>query len=115
MPATRVTIALNTKQSQKAPLLVPASASADPAAATSIRALIFKTAQSKLRLKKPARIYAGRTGQELIDEDDWKHNIKDDAVLLVSAGEDYVGVKRESSVHGKFNFEHICAQYSPPR
>jgi alpha-beta hydrolase superfamily lysophospholipase len=102
MPATRVTIALNAKQSQKAPLLIPASASADPASATSMRALVFKTAQSKLRLKKPARIYVGGTGHELINEEDWKYNIKDDVVLLISAGEDFVGVKRESVVHGKY-------------
>jgi hypothetical protein len=101
MPATRVTIALNAKQSQKAPLLIPASASADPDSATSIRALVLKTAQFKLRLKKPSRIFEGRTGHELITEEDWKLNIKDDVVLLVSAGEDFVGVKRESGVHGK--------------
>jgi hypothetical protein len=103
MPATRVTIALNSKQSLKAPLLVPASTSADPTVSTSIRALVFKTAQSKLRLKKPTRIFVGRTGLELLTEEDWKTNIKDDVVLLLSAGEDFVGVKRESNVHGKFS------------
>ena len=108
MPATRIAIALNTKQSQKAPLLVPASTSADPKAANSIRALVFKTAQSKLRLKKPLRVFAGKTGQELLSEGDWKSNIKDDAVFLISAGEEYVGVKRESSVHGK-SIPLVCA------
>jgi hypothetical protein len=102
MPATRITVALNANQSQKAPLLVPASASPDPVQSGSIRALVFKTAQSKLRLKKPSRIYLGGTGHELLNEEDWKHNIKNDAVFLVSAGEEFVGVKRESSVHGKF-------------
>ncbi|KAH3918499.1 3'-phosphate/5'-hydroxy nucleic acid ligase [Parastagonospora nodorum] len=105
MPATRVTIALNSKQSLKAPLLIPASTSADPAASTSIRALVFKTAQSKLRLKKPTRIFVGRTGHELLTEEDWKTNIKDDVVLLLSAGEDFVGVKRESNVHAHANLE----------
>jgi hypothetical protein len=61
------------------------------------------------------RVFVGRNGQELISEDDWKRNVKDDIVLLVSAGEEYVGIKRESFVHGKFNFEHICAGYSLPR
>jgi hypothetical protein len=102
MPAIRVTIALNAKQSQKAPLLIPASISADPSPEISIRALVIKTAQSKLRLKKPSRIFAGQTGHELLSKEDWKSNIKDDVVLLVSAGEDYVGVKRESSVHGEW-------------
>jgi hypothetical protein len=101
MPPARVTLALNSKQSQKAPLIVPASASADPVASTSIRALVFKTAQSKLRLKKPTRVFVGRSGHELLTKEDWKLNIKDDVVLLLSAGEDFVGVKRESGVHGK--------------
>jgi hypothetical protein len=101
MAATRVTIALNAKQSQKAPLLIPASASADPAASASIRALVIKTAQSKLRLKKASRVYAGRTGHELLSEEDWTNNTKDDCVLLVSSGEDYVGIKRASNIHGQ--------------
>lgn len=101
MPATRVTIALNAKQSTKAPLLVPASTLADPAATTSIQALVFKTVQSKLRLKKPSRVFVSRSGHELLTEEDWKRNIKDDVVLLISAGEDFVGVRRESGVHGK--------------
>jgi hypothetical protein len=100
MAATRITVALNAKQSSKTPLLIPASASADPAAASSIRALVFKAAQSKLRLKKPTRIYAGRSGQELLTEDDWKTNLKDDLVLLISGSEEYVGAKKESGVHG---------------
>jgi hypothetical protein len=82
-------------------MLVPASVSADPVVATSIRALVFRAAQSKLRLKKPSRIYVAGTGQELVTENDWKSNIKDDIVLLISAGEDFVGVKRDSPVHGE--------------
>ncbi len=100
MPAIRTTVALNAKQSQKAPLLIPSSAPTDPAAANSIRELVCKTAQAKLRLKKPTRIYIGGTGQELLTEEDWTRNIKDDVVLLVSAGEDYVGVKKKSNIHG---------------
>jgi hypothetical protein len=103
MPATRLTIALNTNRSQQAPLLIPASALADPTIATSVRALVLKTAQSKLRLKKPSRIFVGKTGYELVTEEDWKSNIKDDAVLLVSAGEEFFGVKRESVTNGKQN------------
>jgi hypothetical protein len=103
MPAIRVTVASNAKQSQKAPVIIPASASADPKAASSIRALVFKTAQLKLRLKKPTRVFAGRTGQELLTEDDWKLNVKDDVVLLISAGEEYVGARKASNVHGKYH------------
>jgi hypothetical protein len=99
--ATRVTVANNAKQSQKAPLVIPAAAVADPAAAGSMQSLVFKTAQSKLKLKKPTRVFVKQTGKELIDEKDWKDNIRNDAVLLVSTGEEYVGVKKEMIIHGK--------------
>jgi hypothetical protein len=115
MPATRVTLALNTKQTQKAPLLIPASAAADPATSSSICALVFKTAQSKLRLKKPSRVYVGGTGQELLSEKDWKSNIKNDVTLLVSAGEDFVGVKKESSTHGQCFNGPIMPQLTQPQ
>lgn len=104
MTAIRVTVALNAKQSQKAPLLVPANTSADPQAPNSIRALVFKTAQAKLRAKKHSRVFVVGSGQELVSEEDWTHNVKDDVVLLVSAGEEFVGVKRESRSHGAYPF-----------
>lgn len=106
---TRVTIANNARQSQKAPLLVPASASANPSVANSVRSHVFKSAQSKLKLKKPSRVYIGKTGQELIKEDDWMSNIKNDVVLLVSAGEEYVGAQIDGAVHGKCypDFEQV--------
>lgn len=102
MPSLRVTIALNTQQSRKAVILLPASSSAHPDAVDSFKALIFKAAQSKLRLKKPMRVYVGQTGHELMSEQDWKSNITDDVVLLVSAGEEYVGAKREPKIHGQY-------------
>ncbi|KAJ4343126.1 hypothetical protein N0V95_006741 [Ascochyta clinopodiicola] len=86
--ATRVTIANNARQSQKAPLLIPASAAADPVVPGSMRSCVFKSAQSKLKLKKPSRVYVGKTGQELINEEDWKNKVKNDDVLLVSVGEE---------------------------
>jgi len=99
--ATRVTIANNAQQSQKAPLLISASASADPAAANSVQSLVFKIAQAKLKLKKPSRVFVKQTGLELVTESDWTYNVKDDVVLLVSAGEEYVGVKKEAMLHSK--------------
>jgi hypothetical protein len=99
--ATRVTIANNAQQSQKAPLLISASASTDPAAANSIQSQLFRTAQAKLKLKKPSRVFVKQTGQELVTESDWTHNVKNDTVLLVSAGEEYVGVKKEAPLQGK--------------
>ncbi|KAL9117275.1 MAG: hypothetical protein Q9187_006191 [Circinaria calcarea] len=95
MPTTRITLSLNSKQSQRAPLLVSSSTSLDPTSNDSCRALVIKTAQSKLRLKKASRVFVAGTGKELINEFDWKHALKDDVVLLVSAGEEYVGLKKE--------------------
>ena len=99
MPATRITVALNSKQSAKAPLLIPSSTPYDPSAASSCRSLVIKVAQSKLRLKKVSRIFIAKTGEELESEDDWKGALRDDIVLLVSAGEDYVGAKKEAIVN----------------
>ena len=99
--ATRVTVANNARQSQKAPLIFPAAAVTDPAAAGSMQFLVFRLAQSKLKLKKPTRVFVKQTGQELMDGKDWKDNIRNDAILLVSIGEDYVGVKKEIMIHGK--------------
>lgn len=92
MSLTRLTIALNTNQSTKAPLLIPASTTS----ATALRNLVFRTAQSKLRLKKPTRVFAAGSGEELLSDEDWERIVgKNDRVLLVSAGEEYVGVKRK--------------------
>ncbi|KAH7388711.1 tRNA-splicing ligase RtcB-domain-containing protein [Pyrenochaeta sp. MPI-SDFR-AT-0127] len=116
MPVIRITVALNAKQSQRAPLLIPISATSDPAAANSIQSLVFKTAQSKFRLKKPTRVYLGNTGQELLTEEEWKTNIKDDVVLLISAGEEYVGKKRAPDIHADANLDcsiEILASKAP--
>ncbi|MCJ1254312.1 hypothetical protein MMC24_002127 [Lignoscripta atroalba] len=98
MPAVRVTLALNTKQSQKVPLLLPSSTSLDPTSSTSCHALVLKAAQSKLRVKKASRVFVAGTGQELAKEQDWKNVLKDDVVLLISAGEEYVGTKKEETL-----------------
>ncbi|KAI4707847.1 hypothetical protein J4E89_007476 [Alternaria sp. Ai002NY15] len=103
MPAIRLTLASNANQSTKCPILIPASASTNPTASSSVRALVFKSAQAKLRVKKPTRVFVGRSGQELVSEADWKSNINNDVVLLVSAGEDYVGARKVSGVHADAN------------
>jgi hypothetical protein len=95
MPPLRVTISLNTNQTIKTPLLLPADASPDPNAAKSCWSLVVKAAQSKLRLKKVQRIFVARTGDELTTEEDWTRVLRNDVVLLVSAGEEYVGLKKE--------------------
>lgn len=94
MPAIRVTIALNSKQSHKDPLLIPSSISLEPDAPGSCREFILKNAQSKLRLKKASRIFA-LGGKELLVQRDWGQVLKDDVLLLVSAGEEFVGAKKE--------------------
>lgn len=106
MPATRVTVALNSKQSQKAPIIIPSSANLDPASTSSCRDLVIKTAQSKLRLKKATRIFAAG-GRELKAKKDWEGVLTDDVVLLVSAGEEYVGSKKEEVLNqGQNQDEH---------
>jgi hypothetical protein len=91
MPATRITIASNSNQSSKAPLLIPASTTS----ATAIKVLVFKTAISKLRIKKPTRVFAAKSGEELLTDEDWAKNLNNDFTLLVSAGEEYVGLRRK--------------------
>lgn len=95
MPAIRITLALNSKQSQKCPLVLPGTTILNPADPSSCRSLVVKAAQSKLRLKKPSRIFVAGTGKELQTEQDWKSVLRDDVVLLISAGEDYVGNIKE--------------------
>jgi len=96
MPArtTRLTVASNTKQSQKAPLLIPSSTSFDPASSPSCYSLVIKIAQSKLRLKKARRIFV-HGGRELTTCKDWEELLNDDVTLLVSVGEEYVGLRKE--------------------
>ncbi|MCJ1249347.1 hypothetical protein MMC30_006570 [Trapelia coarctata] len=95
MPAIRITLALNSKQSQRCPLVFPGTTILNPAEPSSCRSLVIKTAQSKLRLKKPSRIFLAGTGKELQTEENWKSALRDDVVLLISAGEDYVGNVKE--------------------
>lgn len=94
MPATRVTVASNSNQSHSTPLIVPASTSLDPKSSPSCYSLVIKTAQSKLRLKKAQRVFVSG-GQELTGPEDWGQFLKDDVVLLVSIGEEYVGSRKE--------------------
>lgn len=97
MPSTRITIASNSKQSSKSVLLVPSSISFEPASASSCRSLVLSTAKSKFRLKKPNRVFI-TGGKELLTEEDWRDALKDDAIFLVSVGEDYVGARSEDVV-----------------
>lgn len=96
MPATRITIASNANQSSKSVLLVPSAISFDPASSSSCRSLVLTAAKSKLRLKKPSRIFIPG-GKELQHAQDWEDALKDDGILLISAGEDYLGARAADS------------------
>ena len=111
MPATRVTVASNSQQSRKTPLLIPASASLDPKSSPSCYSLVIKTAQSKLRLKKAQRVFV-HGGQELTAQKDWEQTLKDDVVLLVSIGEEYVGSRKEGD-HSRCGHEGQHANAYP--
>ncbi|MCJ1420915.1 hypothetical protein MMC32_007274 [Xylographa parallela] len=101
MPSTRITLALNSNRSQKCPLLIPSSTSYSPIDPISCRSLVIKAAQSKLRLKKASRVFVAGTGQELLEESQWKRCMEDDVMLLISAGEDFVGTKKEEPPPGE--------------
>ncbi|KAI9890718.1 MAG: hypothetical protein M1814_003648 [Vezdaea aestivalis] len=89
MASKRFTVASNANRSLKAPLIVPTLAVNNPTATNSIRALVLKTAQTKLRLKHGSRIFFDN-GKELSTEEDWA-SIPVDKTLLVSTGEDFIG------------------------
>lgn len=101
MPSLRITVALNSNQSTKTPLLIPPNTPLNPSATKSCYSLVLTTAKSKLRLKskKPARVFVQGTGEELLDEEHWKRALENDIVLLVSGGEEYVGLRKEATEH----------------
>lgn len=92
--ATRITVASNSNQSQKTLLLIAESVSFDPKSTPSCYSLVIKIAQSKLRLKKAQRIFI-YGGRELSEQKDWEQSLKEDAVFLVSIGEDCVGSRKD--------------------
>lgn len=100
MPSTRVTIISNAKQSSKSVLLIPSTTPLDPESPGSCHSLLLATAKSKFRLKKASRIFIPG-GKELLREQNWRDALKDDAVFLVSAGEEYVGARADDPVEGK--------------
>lgn len=113
MPATRVTVASNSNQSHRTPLIIPASTSLDPISSPSCYSLVIKTAQSKLRLKKAQRVFVSG-GQELTGPEDWGRFLKDDVVLLVSIGEEYVGSRKEDDhSSGRQGGQHGNADANP--
>lgn len=106
MPSIRVTVSLNTNQSLKTPLLIPADSPLDPSDAKSVYSFVVKAAATKLRLKKVQRVFVARNGDELVTEEDWRGALKNDVVLLMSAGEDYVGLKKEAGRYAEYGKLH---------
>ncbi|KAI9324461.1 tRNA-splicing ligase RtcB-domain-containing protein [Zopfochytrium polystomum] len=88
-PATslRLTLASNANRSVKSVVLVPVPAS-HTTPTTALRAALLDLAKRKLRIKKPLRLYTSR-GAEIVDDAGVPRDA--DAVVLVSAGEPFVG------------------------
>ena len=98
MPSIRVTVSLNTNRTIRAPLLVPTpDFSSTSAYSRTLQGAVFQCAQTKLRLKKPTKIYA-HGGKVLVSEQDWHDVLHNDAILLVSAGEEYIGKVDEANL-----------------
>ena len=96
MPSMRVTVASNVNQTLRKPVLLPLSAVTDPKSKSSYLSHTLKAAKDKLNLKKPTRVFV-YGGQELVDQEDWESRLRNDVVLLVSTGEDYVGNRTQAS------------------
>ena len=95
MPAIRVTLVNNVKQTQKTVLLIPSSTTPDPSAPNSCKTLILSCAKSKFQSKKASRVYDAK-GRELQTTEEWQQALRNDAVLLVSKGdEDYIGASED--------------------
>jgi RNA-splicing ligase RtcB len=103
---TRITVASNRNQSLKAPLVIPSGSSLVPKDQGSCTRLVKQHAQTKLRLKKPHRIFVAGTGKELEHAGDWESQLKDDIVLLISLGEDYVGATNPSGASDSVHNTH---------
>jgi hypothetical protein len=113
MPSIRLTVALNSNQSAKTPLLIPPDTPLDPSAPKSCYSLVLIVAKSKLRLKskKLGRVFVQGTGEELLDEEHWKRTLKNDIVLLVSGGEEYVGLRKEATEHSLDSQKGMCRKF----
>ncbi|KAF2199011.1 hypothetical protein GQ43DRAFT_450578 [Delitschia confertaspora ATCC 74209] len=61
--------------------MVPPTISSSP---TSIREFVSKAARDKLRIKRPKRIFVAGTGRELVREGDWREEVMEGVVLLVT-------------------------------
>lgn len=84
MSYTRVNLILSTQQTSKSVILVP---SPPP---RNVRNHILAAAKSKLKCKKPSRIFLPG-GHELLDDASVSIYLTSDSKFLISSGEDYVG------------------------
>ncbi|KAJ3031565.1 UNVERIFIED_CONTAM: hypothetical protein HDU68_002663 [Siphonaria sp. JEL0065] len=87
---TRITLASNAKRTIKTVIIFKASS------AESDRKQLFDIAKNKLRVKKPQRLFLS-DGRELLG-DDFISLLHTDCTVLVSCGEEFVGIVRESQV-----------------
>ena len=94
----RVTLISNANQSQKTTFLLP----------TASETAIFKAAKDKLRLKKPSRIFL--LGGDEIVETELPNHIKNGVELLISCGEDFIGLRKSNSTNSNCQVEVIAKQ-----
>jgi release factor H-coupled RctB family protein len=103
MPSVRVTLISNAQQNVRCAAVLSLTSE-------TARTAILDYGKRKLRLKKPSRIFLPG-GQELDPSSPWLSIVQNDSVLLVSCGEEYVGVRSDaasaSSPHG---LVHIVAR-----
>lgn len=98
MPSTCWTIALNANRNTRSVVVIRDSEDLEQA--------IIKAANSKLRLPKKAqlRVFVETTGQELLNAQSWSDILSSAShpannMLLISAGEDFVGTVSQSKTH----------------
>lgn len=94
----RVSLISNANQSQKITFLLPTASSA----------AIFKAAKDKLRLKKPSRLFL--PGGDEITENDLPNHLENGVELLISCGEDFIGLRKSSSTNSNCQVELIAKQ-----
>jgi len=94
----RVSLISNANQSQKTTFLLP----------TASTAAIFKAAKDKLRLKKPTRLFL--PGGDEITQDDLPNHSENGVELLISCGEDFIGLRKSNSTSSNCQVELIAKQ-----
>ncbi|KAJ3196601.1 hypothetical protein HK101_008393 [Irineochytrium annulatum] len=88
----RLQLASNANQKLKALFVIrmPLASSLSSPTSTEFRTSLLQHAKNKLRIKKPTRVFLA-SGEEAITDIDLITNIRDDSIVLISAGENFIG------------------------